>query len=86
MKSITPITVWKDGVETDATQLTLTITFDNLETEAVFSYILSDKDNNALVSGLLPIDGSDYETWGQSSDANSDAYNYAANKLNLTFA
>ena len=84
MKAITPISVWKDGVEVDATQLTLTIKFDNLESEAVFSYVLSDDDNNALISGLLPIDGDAYQTWGQSTDANTDAYIYAAGALNLT--
>lgn len=84
MKVIQPITVWKDGIEQDATQLTLTIKFDNLESEAVFSYVLSDADNNALSSGLLPIEGDAYQTWGQSTDANTDAYIYAASALNLT--
>lgn len=84
MKAIAPITVWKDGVEQDATKLTLTITFDNLATEAVFSYVLSDDDNNALITGLLPIEGDAYQTWGQSADANGDAYVYAAGTLNLT--
>lgn len=84
MKNITPINVWKDGEEKTATQLTLIITFDNLETEAVFNYVLSDGDNNALATGILPIGGADYITWGQSTDANTDAYNYAAAQLNLT--
>lgn len=84
MKNITPINVWKDGQELTATQLTLIITFDNLETEAVFNYVLSDGDNNALVTGILPIGGADYMAWGQSFDANTDAYNYAAAQLNLT--
>lgn len=86
MKNILPIDVWVNGATTQASELTLIITYDNLETEAVFSYVLSDGDNNALVSGLLPIDGAEYQAWGQSTDANTDAYNYAASKLNLTFA
>jgi len=86
MKAITPITVWKDGIEQDATQLTLTIKFDNLETEAVFSYVLSDNENTALITGLLPIDGDAYQTWGESMDANTDAYIYAAGALNLTLS
>ena len=84
MKSIQPITVWKDGQEQQATQLTLTIKFDNLDTEAVFGYVLSDGSNNAIISGSLPIDGDAYQTWGQSLDANTDAYIYAATQLNLT--
>lgn len=85
MKAIQPIDLWVDGASKQAIQLTLVSTFDNLSTEAVFKYTLSDGENNALISGLLPIDGDDYQTWGQSTDANSDAYLYAANKLNLTF-
>jgi len=83
MKAIQPVEVWVDGAMQEATQLTLIITFDNLDTEAVFSYTLSDGKNNALVNGKLPIDGNDYQIWGLSSDANTDAYNYAASKLNL---
>lgn len=54
MKAIQPIAVWKDGIEQDATQLTLTIKFDNLESEAVFSYVLSDADNVGAV-GDVPL-------------------------------
>ena len=52
--------------------------------EAVFNYVLSDNDNNALVTGRLPIEGTDYQTWGQSTDANNDAYVFAAAALNLS--
>lgn len=85
MKAIQPIDVWVDGSSQQATQLTLLITYDNLETEAVFQYSLSDLGNNLLISGRLPIEGADYQAWGQSTDANTDAYIYAANALNLTF-
>lgn len=84
MKAIQPINLWVEGDTKQATQLTLTIVFDNLETEAVFNYVLSDDFNNALLSGKLPIDGTDYQTWGASVDANSDAYIFAATTLNLT--
>ena len=83
MKAIQPIDLWVDGSSKQATHLTLIITFDNLSTEAVFKYTLSDGDNNALITGLLPIDGDAYQTWGQSTDANTDAYIYAAAQLNL---
>lgn len=83
MKAIQPINLWVDGDSKQATRLTLTISFDNLATEAVFKYTLSDGDNNALITGLLPIDGDAYQTWGQSTDANTDAYVFAASKLNL---
>ena len=84
MKPIQPIDLWVDGGSKQATHLTLIINFDNLSTEAVFKYTLSDGESNALISGLLPIDGDAYQTWGQSTDANTDAYIYAATQLNLT--
>lgn len=85
MKNIQPINVWKDGETKQATALTLFITFDNLETEAVFEYHLSDADSNSLVKGSFTIEGDNYQLWGQSLDANTDAYNYAASLLNLSF-
>jgi hypothetical protein len=86
MKNIQPINVWVDGVTTQATQLTLVITFDNLETEAVFEYHLSDDNATSLVKGSFTISDGDYQLWGQSLDANTDAYDYAAALLNLIFA
>ena len=86
MKNIQPINVWKDGETKQATSLTLFITFDNLETEAVLEYHLSDSDNVSLVKGSFTIADGDYQLWGVSVDANSDAYDYAASLLNLVFA
>jgi hypothetical protein len=85
MKSIQPINVWVDGATVQASQLTLFITFDNLETEAVFEYHLSDANNVSLIKGSFTISDGDYQLWGVSVDANTDAYNYAAALLNLTF-
>jgi hypothetical protein len=85
MKAIQPINVWKDGATVQASNLTLFITFDNLETEAVFEYHLSDADNASLVKGSFTIADGDYQLWGKSLDANTDAYDYAAALLNLTF-
>lgn len=85
MKAIQPINVWKDGATVSASQLTLFITYDNLESEAVFEYHLSDDNNVSLISGSFTIDDGDYQLWGQSIDANTDAYNYAAALLNLSF-
>ena len=86
MKAIQLIDVWVDGTVKQVSYLTLFITFDNLETEAVFTYHLSDNDNTLLRKGSFTIDGGDYQLWGQSLDANTDAYQYAASLLNLTFA
>ena len=85
MKAIQPINVWVDGATVSASQLTLFITYDNLESEAVFEYHLSDANNVSLISGSFTIADGDYQLWGQSIDANTDAYNYAAALLNLSF-
>jgi hypothetical protein len=84
MRNITPLDVWVDGEIKQATNLTLIITYDNLESDGVFEYVLSDRDNNAFVKGELAITGTDYVTWGQSTNANDDAYVFAATQLNLT--
>ena len=85
MKAIQPINVWVDGATVSASQLTLFITYDNLESEAVFEYHLSYANNVSLISGSFTIADGDYQLWGQSIDANTDAYNYAASLLNLSF-
>ena len=85
MKAIQPINVWVDGATVQASQLTLFITYDNLETEAVFEYHLSDANNVSLIKGSFTIADGDYQFWCQSIDANTDAYNYAASLLNLSF-
>lgn len=85
MKAIQPINVWVDGATVSASQLTLFITYDNLQSEAVFEYHLSDANNVSLISGSFTIADGDYQLWGQSIDANTDAYNYAASLLNLSF-
>lgn len=85
MKAIQPINVWVDGATVSASQLTLFITYDNLQSEAVFEYHLSDANNVSLISGSFTIADGDYQLWGQSTDANADAYNYAAALLNLSF-
>ena len=84
MKNIQPFDIWKDGSVTTASRLSLKITYDDLNTEAVFEYHLSDENNNSLVNGTFLISGDDYQNWGQSLDSNSDAYNLASTKLNLT--
>ena len=84
MKYIQPIDVWVDGITKQANKLTLLVTYDNLDTEAVINYVLSDDNNQSLVTGSVRIEGVDYQNWGTSTDSNSDAYIFVANQLNLT--
>lgn len=100
MAQIQAVTVWKDGVETTATQFSLISIGDNLSTSANFYYQLleevsttQDADGNDVTSGgsvvadgNLTMDGQDYQDWGSQSgtDINEWAYDWAAGKLNLT--
>lgn len=40
--------------------------------------------NEVLVENQLEISGQDYQNWGSTGDANTEAYVWAANQLNLT--
>jgi len=84
MKQIQPITIWQNGVNSQATQLSLIIINDNLSTSATFYYQLLSEDNMQLSQGNLTIDGTEYDDWGNSDDINDDAYVIAASKLSLT--
>ena len=78
--NIQPITIWKDGEAKVASQLSATIISDNLVDSAVFYYRLLTEENAQVAEGNVSISGEDYENWF----SNEDAYNYIANKLNLT--
>ena len=84
MKQIQPVTIWQNGVNSQATQLSLVIINDNLSTSATFYYQLLSEDNVQLSQGNLTIDGTEYDDWGNSDDINDDAYVIAASKLSLT--
>jgi hypothetical protein len=84
MKAIQPVSIWNYGVISEATQLSLTIVADNLSTSATLYYQLLSEEGTQLAQGNLTIDGEQYQTWGEASDVNSEAYVIAANKLSLT--
>lgn len=84
MKQIQPISIWANGVNSQATQLSLNIIYDNLSTSATLYYQLLTEDGIQLAQGNLTIDGEQYQSWGESSDVNNEAYVIAANDLNLT--
>lgn len=87
MVQIQPVTTWFNGEEKTANFFSLVSVYDNLSSSATFSYGLSETDSNAqLVNGNLTIGGQDYEDWGNQPgvDANTWAYDWAAQQLNLT--
>lgn len=84
MKQIQPISIWANGVNSQATQLSLTLINDNLSTSATLYYQLLSEDGTQLAQGNLTIEGEQYQSWGEASDVNNEAYVIAATKLALT--
>jgi hypothetical protein len=91
MKTIQPVTIWKNGESQEANLLNAYIINDNLESSCSFYYSLcsSGKGTEAmplviwqtLAEGNMQMSGEDYLDWDNSNEA---AYVYIAEKLNLT--
>ena len=91
MKSIEPITAWKNGEQLEANLLNAYIINDNLATSCSFYYSLNTSGDGTeamplvlgqvVAEGNLTMSGEDYITWDNS---NEQAYQYIAEKLNLT--
>jgi hypothetical protein len=85
MKAIQSVSIWANGVNSQATQLSLTIINDNLSTSATLYYQLLAEDGTQLAQGNLVIDGEEYQTWGESENINDETYKIVANRLSLIF-
>ena len=91
MKSIEPITIWKNGESQEANLLNAYIINDNLESYCSFYYSLCSSGEGTeamplvigqtLADGNITMSGQDYLDWDNSNEA---AYVYIAEKLNLT--
>jgi hypothetical protein len=91
MKSIKPITIWKNGESQEANLLNAYIINDNLQSSCSFYYSLcaSGEGTEAmplvigqtLAEGNVKMDGENYLAWDGDNDY---AFTYIAEKLNLT--
>jgi hypothetical protein len=84
MKQIQPISIWVNGQLKTATLFSLIIINDNLLDSATFYWQLLDADSVKLQDGNLTMDAADYAVWSSTQDINQSAYDWAANKLNIT--
>ena len=84
MKEIQPVGIWYNGAIIQATIFNLTSVNDNLSTECTFLYQLYSVDNIQLTNGNITMDGFDYEAYSTSPDSNAYAYQWGAEKLNIT--
>jgi hypothetical protein len=89
-KAIQPITIWYNGENKTGSELSVVLSYDNLEDKGIFQYHIKEgvsQQGDYLVGGLslsngyINIDGQDYQNWDNSNDA---AYQYVATKLNVT--
>jgi hypothetical protein len=91
MKSIEPVTIWKNGESQEANLLNAYIINDNLQSSCSFYYSLcaSGEGTEAmplvigqtLAEGNVTMDGENYLAWDGDNDY---AFTYIAEKLNLT--
>jgi 3-oxoacyl-[acyl-carrier-protein] synthase III len=91
MRQIEPIQIWKDGEQFEAIYLNATIVNDNLESACSFYYSLNAGGQGteempivmgqAVAEGNLTMSEKVYLAWDNS---NEQAYEYIAEKLNLT--
>jgi len=91
MKSIEPVTIWKNGESQEANLLNAYIINDNLQSFCSFYYSLcaSGEGTEAmplligqtLAEGNITMDGDNYLSW---DGDNNYAFTYIAEKLNLT--
>ena len=93
MKQIQPISIWYNGQMVPATIFNMTSISDNLSTQASFYYQLlsgstSKLDDGSmniqLAEGNLIMDGTDYTNYSTNVDSNDYAYQWGAEKLNIT--
>lgn len=80
MVTISPIQIWEDGITINATKLSVICINDDLKSSATFLYSLLDSNMKQLKKGNLIMSGLDYDNW----TTNEYAYNWVANKINLT--
>lgn len=84
MKEIQPISIWNNGQMVSATIFNMNSISDDLSTTAIFYYQLFSATNIQLAQGNLTMNGFDYEAYSTSPDSNAYAYQWGAEKLNLT--
>ena len=97
MVQIEPIAIWKNGQNKTASILDAYIINDNLSFSCTFYWMLKEEDvtpepteetpepqpiaGQVLADGNVTMSGEDYDNWDGSND---EAFNFIANKINVT--
>ena len=89
-KAIQPITIWYNGENKTGSELNVILSYDNLEDRGIFQYDIKEGVTQqgdifiggvSLTNGYINIEAQDYIDWDNS---NEQAYQFVANKLNVT--
>ena len=84
MKEIQSVSIWYNGQMVNATIFNMTSISDNLIDNATFYYQLFSSENLQLAQGNLTMEGTDYVNYSTNVDSNDYAYQWGAQKLNIT--
>jgi len=84
MKAIQPLDIWSNGDTKTAICIKIYISYDDLDSTAMFQYSLCDVNDGIIYQGSLGISAQEYINWGASGDSNAEAYQIVATNLNLT--
>jgi hypothetical protein len=90
MKKISPFQILVNGQQITVNWLYVILNNDNLNNNATFYYCFYnqiDQNNfgNKVIEGNLQMNGTDYSNFSTNNNANNFAYNWAAQKLGVTF-
>ena len=80
---VKPIKVWKNGSVVDATDIDLTVVYDDLESSAKLYYLLKDSTGVSLADGNIDVSGNDYKTWIVAPNRINWVYRFAIRFLKL---
>jgi hypothetical protein len=80
MKIIEPITIWGQGIKSEAIKLNASAQYVNFNISATIYYSLHDAEGKLISDGYLTLEGEDYQLWNN----DTFAWDWIAEKLNLT--
>ena len=81
MKNIELKTIWKDGINKDASKIQIQGTSVRLNESASFYYTLYTDTDEEIAEGSMILEGDEYNNWGNQDDY---VYEVICSKLGLT--
>ena len=82
-ETVKPVKVWKNGKTMDATDIKLTVVYEDLESYATLYYVLKDSTGVTLSDGNINVDEEDYKKWVVAPNRIKWVYNFSIRFLKL---